>query len=168
MYFVMCMSKQSFVIGPPQCTCAVCSALPFNDGRVLEQSKRVRTQCLDLGKPRDVRPVRAGLFSTRGESTCTGNKARRCLAIDKRKCQSCMGKQCVRIWEREYVHGKPAQIETACRAFRELLPPAVSSPVATAPSVNAQKNFWKSGGLGSPFALIMSSTYDPLSLEVTK
>ena len=66
------------------------------------------------------------------------------------------------------MYGKPAQMLTACNTLSPTLPPALIKPVATAPSVKAQKIFWHSGGLGNPFAEMMSSTYDPESDEVMK
>ena len=45
------IGKQGGRTRAEQRVCAVCSALPFNDGRVLKQSHRVRKQCLDLGTP---------------------------------------------------------------------------------------------------------------------
>ena len=66
------------------------------------------------------------------------------------------------------VYGKPAQMLTACNALSPTSPPALIKPVATAPSVNAQKTFCTSGGLGKPLDAMMSSTYDPESLLVMK
>ena len=66
------------------------------------------------------------------------------------------------------VYGRPAQMDTAWSAPRASSPPALMSPVATAPSVKAQNTFCISGGFGSPLAEMMSSTYDPESEEVMK
>ena len=71
------------------------------------------------------------------------------------------------------VNGKPQTMDTAWSALRPLVPvpptsPALSRAMHTAPSVQHQKIFWMTGGSMRPPAEMMSSTYEPLSLEVTK
>ena len=64
-----------------------------------------------------------------GRSTLLNRAA--CLAINKRKCQSCMGKQCVRIWETRGTYQYPPALVTSASPWS--LPTLVSGPDRESP-----------------------------------